>query len=190
MNFDILTDEFIVREIQKGRVEYFKVIVERYEKKIFSMGMRFFYNRDDSLDYVQEVFIKLFGNIDKYKQKAPFRFWLYRIAYNHALNLKKKMKNNGDISEYCDVYGMDIENEPDRIHSKNRVRDILLKAINELPKRYRICLDFYFFMGLKYREISEITGYPVNTIKSDVLRAKNMLRQNLKGTEAEVSDEM
>ncbi len=190
MNFDILTDEYIIREIQKGSVEYFRIIVERYENKIFSMGMRFFYNRDDSLDFTQEVFLKLFKNIGKYKEKAPFRFWLYRIAYNHGLNMKGKVTNSGTDPEYNELYSGDLSSEPGKIYNENALKEALIRAIDELPERYRICLDFYFFMGLKYREISEITGYPVNTIKSDVLRAKKMLRQTLRGTAAEVEDEM
>ncbi len=190
MKTDILTDESVVREIQKGRVSFFRVIVERYEKKIFSMGMRFFYNRDDSLDFSQEVFLKLYGQIDKYREIAPFRFWLYKLAYRHGLNMKKKFDSRDTISEYNDLYVEDWHSEPERMNSMDRIREILLKAIDELPERYRICLDFYFFMGLKYREIGEITGYPVNTIKSDVLRAKKILRQTLKGTEAEIYDEM
>ena len=101
--------------------------------------------------------------------------------------MKKKADSVYEIDE-----SLLISNEPgpDNNHSKNEIRDLITREIEKLPERYRICLDFYFFFGLKYKEISNITGYPVNTIKSDVLRAKNILRQNLKGTIAEDYNEM
>ncbi len=189
MKTQSLTDEHIVREVQQGRVGLFRVIVERYEKKIFSMGMRLFYNRDDSFDYTQEVFLKLYSKIDSYRELAPFKFWLYKLAYRHGLNMKKN-DSQGVVSQYNEMYIEDWQSEPGRMNRIKRVREVLLDAIEKLPERYRICLDLYFFMGLKYSEISEITGFPINTIKSDVLRAKNILRQTLKGTEAEVYNEM
>jgi len=67
---------------------------------------------------------------------------------------------------------------------------MLMRAVGALPERYRICVELYFFMGLTYGEIGRITGYPVNTIKSNVLRAKTMLRDELKGTIAEDYNEL
>lgn len=180
-------DELIVRRIQNGSIELFRFIVDRYENKIFSIGMRFFYNHEDSLDFTQDVFLKTYDRIHQYREIAPFKFWLVKLAYNHGINMKKKADSVYEIDE-----SLLISNEPgpDNNHNKNEIRDLINHEIEKLPERYRICLDLYFFFGLKYKEISSITGYPVNTIKSDVLRAKNILRQNLKGTIAEDYNEM
>jgi RNA polymerase sigma-70 factor (ECF subfamily) len=65
-------------------------------------------------------------------------------------------------------------------------RATIKQAMQSLPKKYSICLDFYFAFGLKYREISSITGIPVNTIKSHVFRAKEALRETLRDFAEEV----
>ena len=181
------TDERVVRKVQKGDSELFRLIIERYQDKIFSIGMRFFYNRDDAADFSQEVFLKAFNNISAYREIAPFRFWLAKLAYNHGINMKRSGRETAN-SDSVEIISM--EGRPDEVHIHNEIKSALLDEINRLPERYRICLDFYFFLGLKYIEISEITGYPVNTIKSDVFRAKNILRQKLKGTIAGDYDEM
>ena len=62
--------------------------------------------------------------------------------------------------------------------------------MSALPEKYRVCIDLYFFYGLPYAEISAMTGFPVNTIKSHVSRAKRMLRDSLRETMAEGNDEM
>ena len=188
MDKDGLSDEQAVRKVQKGRSEYFSLIVERYSSRIFSIGMRFFYNSEDSADFTQEVFLKAFDKIEAYREIAPFRFWLVKLAYNLAINMKKgRGEEHLQVEINEPVYSGE---SPEEVHVKNELKDLLLQEINRLPERYRICLDLYFFFGLKYSEISEITGYPVNTIKSDVFRAKNILRDKLKGTLAEECYEM
>ena len=180
-------DELIVRRVQNGSFNLFRLIVERYENKIFSIGMRFFYNYDDSRDFTQDVFLKVYDRIHQYREIAPFKFWLVKLAYNHGVNEKKKERGDYELNESLLISKGPT---PDKSHIKNEIRELLNHEIGKLPERYRICLDFYFFFGLKYREISNITGYPVNTIKSDVLRAKNILRQKLRGTIAEENNEV
>ena len=92
MKIKNLTDEQIIKRVQKGKTEDFGEIVKRYSNKVFSIGMRFFYNTDDSADFSQEVFFKAFSNINSYREIAPFRFWLVKLAYNLALNIKKSKK--------------------------------------------------------------------------------------------------
>src|SRR4030067_3116765 len=85
-NNDLKPDEQIVKKVLLGGTESFKIIVERYQRKIFCIGMRFYNNEEDSYDFTQEVFIKAFENLRSYAGRAPFRFWLTKIAYNHAIN--------------------------------------------------------------------------------------------------------
>jgi len=183
MNNRDISDELIVRKVQQGKTEYFSIIVERYRNRIFSIGMRFFYNHDDSADFTQEVFLRAYDRIHSYREIAPFRFWLAKLAYNLAINMKKsRPEEKISMDDIPEPYH---EKSPEEDHIVDEMRLVLIEEINRLPERYRICLDLYFFMGLKYSEISDITGHPVNTIKSDVFRAKNILRQKLSGTIAE-----
>lgn len=183
MNKKDISDELIVSNVQQGRTEYFSMIVERYRNRIFGIGMRFFYNHDDSADFTQEVFLRAYDRIHSYREIAPFRFWLAKLAYNLGINMKKNIPD--DRTSIDDIAEPFHDESPEGGHIYDEVKKVLIDEINMLPDRYRVCLDLYFFMGLKYTEISEITGFPVNTIKSDVFRAKNILRQKLAGTIAE-----
>lgn len=183
MNKKDISDELIVRNVQQGRTEYFSMIVERYRNRIFGIGMRFFYNHDDSADFTQEVFLRVYDKIHSYREIAPFRYWLAKLAYNLGINMKKIIPD--DRTSIDDIIEPFHEESPEGEHIYDEVKKVLVDEINRLPERYRVCLDLYFFMGLKYTEISEITGFPVNTIKSDVFRANNILRQKLAGTIAE-----
>ncbi len=180
-------DEYIVQQILKGKQELFRIIVERYQNHIFTLGMRFFKNYDDAADFTQEVFVKVYNNLASFKGLASFKSWLMKVGYNHAVNKLNSSKNNNS-----DEYNDSIDNcpNPEMQTMQNELQAILEKAINTLPQEYRICIDLYFYVGLPFKEISNITGYPVNTIKSYVFRAKQQLRHALKGTIAEEYHEM
>lgn len=194
---DRLSDEQIVAKVLHGDTNSFKALVNRYQKHIFGVGMRFLKNENDAYDFVQEVFIKAYRALTSYHGSAPFRFWLVKIAYNHGVNTIKTQRvrlsyiNQGTesaIYQYKDI--VSLEPSPETIYTKAEVRDVLLDAIKRLPEQYQICLDLHFFLGLSYEEISLITGIPINTIKSNVLRAKMELRDLLHGTIAEDYHEM
>lgn len=179
-------DEYVVRAVIRGDIDSFRYIVERYQDKIFSIGMRFFGNEDDSRDFLQEVFIKVYQKLKTFRGIAPFRFWLTRIAYNLGSNRVKRERVEREFSEELKKHAI----TPEKKHINGEVRHVLFEAINRLPEQYRICIDFYFFWGLTYNQICDITGFPVNTIKSNVFRAKRIMRNVLRGTIAEDYNEM
>ncbi len=179
-------DEYIVRAVIRGDIDSFRYIVERYQNKIFSIGMRFFGNEDDSRDFLQEVFINVYQKLKTFRGIAPFRFWLTRIAYNMGSSRVKSRRVEREFSDELKKHAI----TPEKNHVTSEMRNILFEAINRLPEQYRICIDFYFFWGLTYNQICDITGFPVNTIKSNVYRAKRIMRNALRGTIAEDYNEM
>ncbi|MBN2040816.1 MAG: sigma-70 family RNA polymerase sigma factor [Spirochaetes bacterium] len=180
------SDEQIVRVVLDGQNEKFKFIVKRYQTYIYNIGMRFFGNEDDSLDFTQDVLLKAYTELKSFSGKASFRAWIIKIAYNYGINKIKAAKH--DKAEIDDNISGGIG--PEKSHFKNEVSDLLKRSIDALPYKYSICLDLYFFMGFKYDEINNITGFPVNTIKSNVRRAKQILREKLRGSMAEDYHEM
>jgi len=171
-------DRMIVSQIVSGQKELFRLLVKRYEKAVYGMGVSFFRNIDDAADFTQEVFLKAFRNLSHFEGRSRFSTWLYRIAYNTAINSISRKTDYHSLVEEEIVSDSDT---PERKMLKSLARDAVLEAIRELPQRYRICLDLSFFYDRSYLEIETITGYPVNTIKSHVFRAKKILREKLKG---------
>src|ERR1700685_1546732 len=93
------TDEEIVKEVQGGDVESFRILVERYEPKMTRYARRFLFGADDAKDLLQEIFIKTYTNINSFDTERRFSPWIYRIAHNEFVNaLKKKTKERGNVS--------------------------------------------------------------------------------------------
>jgi len=170
-------DLTLCRETVAGSQTAFATLAGKYRKRIFSLGYGFFRNADDSEDFVQDVLVKLYTSIGSFRGESRFSTWLMRIAYNTAINSIKRRKEYTSLAEDFDV--VDDGASPEEEHLRADSRDAIREAVLELPERYRVCVDMFFFYDMPYADISEVTGLPVNTIKSHVFRAKKLLRDRL-----------
>jgi len=171
-------DRVIVAQVISGQKELFRLLVERHEQAVYGMGISFFRNAEDASDFTQEVFLKTFRNLSYFEGRSRFSTWLYKIAYNTALNSVTRKKDYQSLAEEEVIPNNDT---PERELLREIARKAVQTAIAELPQRFKVCVDLFFFYDRSYQEIEVITGYPVNTIKSHVFRAKKILRGKLAG---------
>jgi len=173
------SDQLIVDQIVAGQKDLFRLLVRRYQQPVHSMGMGFFRNAEDACDFAQEVFLKVYRSLSNFEGRSRFSTWLYKIAYNTAVNDINRSKEYRSLAESNIAAKASDDETPERVLIRNAARDAVLASLGELPQRYRICVDLFFFFDCSYNEIEAITGFPVNTIKSHVFRAKKLLRENL-----------
>ncbi len=172
-----LQDFELVKRVCKGDSSAFAILVETYEKKVRALGYSFFKNETDAADFVQDVFLKVFTNINSFRKESQFSTWLMRIAYNTAINAKNRRREYITLSEQSAILDNDYSVEEKQL--RELTAEAIREALKELPKHYALCLDLYFFYDFSHSEISVITGLPINTIKSNIFRAKKQLKQKL-----------
>ncbi|HQJ38309.1 MAG TPA: sigma-70 family RNA polymerase sigma factor [Bacillota bacterium] len=179
-----MRDEEVVSYIVKGKTELFSVIIDRYQSKVFSTAFHYTHDHEEARDLTQEIFIKLYNNLQKYKGKASFSTWLYRIAVNRCIDWtrKKKPQTVSAISdgseEELDIYDTIADSgggpEEDLIKQENAV--YLRKLVESLPEIYKTVIILYYFEDFSPQEISEIVGVPKRTIETRLFRGKNLLK--------------
>jgi len=176
-------DELVVSQVVSGQKDLFRLLVRQHEKSVYGMGLSFFRNSEDASDFVQEVFLKAYRSLSSFEGRSRFSTWLYKIAYNTALNEVNRRKEYHSLAE--DVADKLVNNgeTPERLALRDAAKDAIRSAIHELPERFRICVDLFYFYDRSYQEIETITGIPVNTIKSHVFRSKIILREKLEDLE-------
>ena len=172
-------DRLIVSQIVSGQKDLFRLLVRQYERAAFAMGLSFFRNSEDASDFTQEVFLKVYRNLSRFEGRSRFSTWLYKIAYNTAINEVNRRKEYQSLAEEDLNRLINTGDTPERIALRNAAREAVQTAKNELPERFRVCVDLFFFYDRSYQEIEAITGIPVNTVKSHVFRAKVLLREKL-----------
>jgi len=173
---DETTDKILVDKTQAGEVEAYKVLIIRHQSRIFYLGLNFHKNYEDAEDFTQEVFIRAYESIKSFSNSVPFSAWIYRIGYNHGINRisrKRTMELTDEAAEQIPDNLDTPETALEKKEQKVTVREILKK----LPDIYNTVIKMRFFDGLSYAEIAEIVGKPINTIKSHIFRAKEMVKQ-------------
>ena len=169
-------EPLLISQIVSGRTELFRLLINRYQRTVHSIGLSFFHNTEDAADFTQDVFLKTYRNLASFGGRARFSTWLYRIAYNTAINGVTRKKEYRSLAE---EENPETEETPEHILLKKAAREAVLQAVQELPGKYRICIDLFFFYDRSIKEIGAITGFPENTVKSHVFRAKKLLRERL-----------
>lgn len=172
-------DQLLVKETLAGESRSFARLMEQYKKRLTALGMSFFKNTTDTDDFVQEVFIKVYRNLSKFKGDSAFSTWLTRVAYNTAVNAVNRRKEYAPLADEEGI--VDSNLTPEEKEIRRLTMEAVHEAVAELPEKYAVCLELYFFYDIPYDEISVITAYPVNTIKSHIFRAKSILREKLRG---------
>lgn len=170
-------DKALIKKTLKGDSQAFAELLSFYYNRVQALGHQFFYSDADSEDFIQEVFLKVFKNLSSFRGESSFATWLTRIAYTTAINTKKRVKDFQSIPDDMDLPSSIKSPEEQQILSITQ--QAVNEAIKELPEKYAICLTLYFFHDLSHEEISSVTGFPINTIKSHIFRAKKILRQKL-----------
>ncbi|MDR2521168.1 MAG: sigma-70 family RNA polymerase sigma factor [Spirochaetaceae bacterium] len=169
-------DAAYVSAVLGGNTALYRVLVQKHERHVYGMGLGFFHNAEDAADFTQDVFLQAFRKLSQFEGKARFSTGLYSVAWRTAVNRKERTREYQSIadSEFESAY-----DTPEDANIKAVTRQAIREAVAELPEKYRVCIDLYFFYDRSYQEIEVITGFPVNTIKSHVFRAKKILKEKL-----------
>jgi RNA polymerase sigma-70 factor, ECF subfamily len=169
-------DEEAIGRVLDGDTEAFAILVRRHRARVRRLGMSFFHDEEEADDFTQDVFVKAYTALASFKGRSLFSTWLLRIAYNTAINSKKRRREQVHLDPEIEIAGSP---GTDEAHIREETARAVREAMAELQPRQALCVELYFYYDLKYSEIGEITGFPVNTIKSHVFRAKRILRERL-----------
>ncbi|KJS17328.1 MAG: hypothetical protein VR69_05765 [Peptococcaceae bacterium BRH_c4b] len=183
------TDELLVYKTIHSDTGAYSLLVERYQHQIFDLVYRIVHNQEDARDISQEIFIKAFRSLDKFRQESKFSTWLYRIATNHCLDFLRKNKrekyyllpeHHPESGSAGEIPSGSWSNPEQQLIQQEKLAQ-LQKALQELPESYRLPLLMQHYRQLSYQDIAEIMGIPVKTVATRINRAKNMLKEYLAG---------
>lgn len=190
-NYWILMNKEISKDRNKDSSDMtFEVIYQTCGEKILNLAYRFTQREDVARDLMQDVFVKVYENLDTFKHQSKIYTWIYRIALNHFLNYLKRERNRKwmrlmdenilDLlrSEKTGAFSTSIP-QPDHIlESKEREKRVL-KIINTLPLKYRVPLVLHRYEGMSYQTIADTLNISISALETRIHRAKKLLIQKL-----------
>jgi RNA polymerase sigma-70 factor, ECF subfamily len=170
-------DEEIVKQVQRGKVEPFELIVKKYQLKLNNYGRKFLNRTEDIEEIVQDVFIKAYKNINSYDASRKFSSWIYRIAHNEFINALKKKRPVYffDLDVFLPHF-ISSDTLEDRV-SKKETQELINKFLDKIDDKYREALILYYFDDLSYKDISDVLRIPTSTVGVRIQRAKKIMKK-------------
>jgi len=168
----------LIEKIKEGDREAFMTLTSLYQKRVFLLAYSFFRNREDALDIVQETFLRLYQKIALFRRGENFQNWLLQIAKNLCIDhYRKDYGKNKELQNGTPVEEMNIssQNSPDPYLSSD-LKGIFSTCIQKLAERQRMIFVMKHYNQLKYKEIAQILGISLGTVKSLHFKAVQNLR--------------
>ncbi len=181
-------DTELVRLSQQGDVRAFDELMQRYHSRIYALLYNMTSNREDAEDLIQEVFLKAYKALPKFKGQSSFYTWVYRIAVNRAINYVKKRKRRQALS--LDDVDLGLERDEFLVEMSSRstpFRDAKLtelqqklnEALQTLSEKHRAVVIMHDIEGIQHNEIGEIIGCSAGTVRSRLFYARKQLQAHL-----------
>jgi len=177
-------DRRLIEQCLGGRSEAFGELVYRYQARLYNAVIRVVDHVDDAADIVQDAFLNAYESLQSFKGDAEFFTWLYRIAFNTAISLKRKKRPVLSLGASGNDGGLDPDDpseyiQPGKALQRREEEALLQEAINRLSHEHREVLVLKDLEGLRYEDIAEILSVPIGTIRSRLHRARLELRELL-----------
>ena len=178
----------IVAAAREGDHEAFRLLVERHQGRVYALALRILRDSERARDASQEAFLKAYRNIHRFEGRAAFGTWMYRLTYNHCLDLKRRERGRTQIDlddgpwveraalESAEERGLPTPVSPEEALTRAELRSQIAGAIDQLPEESRQTLLLREVDGLAYAEIAQVLGIPKGTVMSRLHHARKKVR--------------
>jgi RNA polymerase sigma-70 factor (ECF subfamily) len=176
----MIPDRELIKKSLQGDKKSLELLIKKYLKPIYSFSFNLLRDQQDAQDLTQEIFLKMWKNLKNFDENQNFKSWLFKIAKNSCIDFIRKKKK-------FLVYNLEtIENLPDLqllLKEEAENKDLLEKIkieIEKLSRKSKEILNLYYNFGFNFREIAQISGESINTVKSRHKRAIDKIKNSLK----------
>jgi len=182
-----LTEKELIKGCIKKDINAQRELYLRFKDVLFTLCLKYCKNTPEAEDNLQDSFLDIYKNIKKYKQTGSFEGWMKRITINNAINKYKKDRFiniiiNEDLTE-----AEDVTINPSKV---NLPLNTILNTVQELPNRYRLVFNLYQLDNYSHKEIAKLLDISESTSKSNLHRAKLILKEKLKDINASLSSKI
>ena len=183
------TDENeLIDEAGRGNTAVFEELVRRYDRRVLRLALRIVRSEEEARDVYQEVFLRVFRTIGRFRHECRFETWLFRIVTNVCLDHLRRVAARGEVSTEGPAGGMVSggagalvpderpDHDPERSLARGELRRRIMAALAGLSPRERLVFELRHYEGLRLREIGEMLETSEDTVKNCLFRAHRRMR--------------
>jgi RNA polymerase sigma factor (sigma-70 family) len=174
-------DLYYIEAVRKGNVQAFSVLVEKYQKLVYTLALKLLKRPEDAEEMAQDTFIKAFQKLDSYEGKSKFSTWLYSITYNGCISELRKRRiefKSLDDTRISDQDELKMHDYYREVKKEDQEKYLNL-ALEKLPEDDQVLVTLYYYENQSMDEISTITGLTVSNIKVKIHRARKKMYEIL-----------
>jgi RNA polymerase sigma-70 factor (ECF subfamily) len=181
-------DQELVRRVQAGDQSAFNLLVLKYQHRVLKLVGRFVHDATEAEDVAQEAFLKAYRALSSFRGDSAFYTWLYRIAINTAKNALVSQRRRPvdfdldlqDPEQFERQAKLKEADTPEGVLLTEEIREVVERAMEQLPEDLRTAIVLRELEGLSYEEIAEAMDCPVGTVRSRIFRAREAIDKKLK----------
>ncbi len=182
-------EQAIIKQAQGGNTLAFEALVKRYDKHVLQLAYSLVNNTQDAQDVYQEVFVRVFKNLKRFKFQSQFSTWLYRVVVNYCINFNKRKGRakffslNGQAVEQDDEWKKPMKDEartPEESVLNQELSNAIDLALAQLSARQKTVFVLRHYHGYKLQEIAQIMNCSEGTVKNYLFRATQKMQALLK----------
>lgn len=180
-------DAELVAQLQQGSEAAFRLLVERYQNRIYRTVLALLSSPEEAEDVAQEVFVEVYQTIGRFRGEAALSTWLYRLATSRALKYRQRARTRKRFAYFTNLLGLDnqvLHEPPDHAHPQAQLEGqqqlaFLLEHIARLPDQQQVAFTLRHEQELSYEEIAAVLHTTVSAVESLLFRARKTLRHHL-----------
>jgi RNA polymerase sigma-70 factor (ECF subfamily) len=180
--YEELTDLDLVLSSLKDDEDAKAILMHRYYKRIYNISFKFVGRFNEAEDLTQEIFFRVFSQLDKFNTDGNFLFWVQRVAKNYCIDHYRKTRKERQflLQQQPEISFKDLQliDQQEAMEGQEKMKKIM-EEINNLPPSLRDCLVMRDLQGYSYQEIASILNLPVGTVKSRINRSRKELMDKL-----------
>jgi RNA polymerase sigma factor (sigma-70 family) len=162
---------------EESRHYAFNLMVRQYQQRLHSFVRRMVTDPDETKDVLQNVFIKAWNGLDRFREDAQLYSWLYRIAHNESISHLKRMRRGLFVNHDAVIERLTTTLDSSEHFSGDAIQRKLQRAVMKLPEKQRAVFTMKYFEQMKYEEMSTVTGTSVGALKSSFHIAVKKIEQ-------------
>lgn len=176
------SDEQYIQQVLAGNTNAFARLIDKHKQMVFTVALRIVRNREDAEEIAQDVFVKVYQSLDKFKKESKFSTWLYRITYNTSISKtrRKKLETAPMEVNVVENYTLDeIFENMDQLDDQER-KEIIKKLFESLNAEESTLITLFYYQNVQTEEIAEITNLSQSNVKVKLHRIRQKMHNELK----------
>jgi RNA polymerase sigma-70 factor (ECF subfamily) len=179
------TDRDIIEQVRAGNARRYALLVDRHKDRALTLAFRLTGIKEEAEELVQDAFLRAFKSLDQFRGEAKFGTWFYRILYNLCMTKVTRRRGRPEQLDVQDEKVLDnLLVDEDEVTIQERLEDeelqhIIAEEISNLPEKFRAVITLFYVQEMSYEEIVFVLSAPMGTVKTNLFRARNLLRERV-----------